>query len=81
MKNVSGLQMRTESKAEDMEGKLSHESLQSPGQGTVQQQPLKPAGTIQRRFKVERGGRFKIKVANNTTGLGISSGFLILTAQ
>jgi len=33
MKNVSGLQMRTESKAEDLEGKLSHESLQSPGQG------------------------------------------------
>ena len=55
MKNVSGLQMRTESKAEDMEGKLSYESLQSPGQGTGQQQPLKPAGTIQRRFKVERG--------------------------
>ena len=53
MKNVSGLQMRTESKAEDLEGKLSHESLKSPGQGTGQQQPLRPAGTIQRRFKVK----------------------------
>ena len=30
---------------------------------------------------MKRGGRFKIKVANNTMGLGISSGFLILTVQ
>jgi len=33
------------------------------------------------KIQSERGGRFKIKVASNTMGLGISSGFLIPTVQ